>query len=109
MGSCEIVRRRPQELQPFLLVQALPPLTPSASGLSQAVRVPSRETVFDYWLDVKGAKFDVWKAAPIFKVRGHIPTHSCDPNTVADTHPLRWRTTPHRVYRPPHAPSPLTL
>jgi hypothetical protein len=31
------------------------------------VRLPARETVFDYYLDLKQAKFDTWKTSPIFK------------------------------------------
>ena len=33
----------------------------------KTVRIPSRETVFDYWLDPEELKFEVWKQSPYFK------------------------------------------
>ncbi|CAE7772764.1 ODA11, partial [Symbiodinium microadriaticum] len=36
-------------------------------GRFKTVKIPSRETVFDYWLDVKIGKFESWKASPAFR------------------------------------------
>ena len=33
----------------------------------KAVRLPTRDTVFDYWLDPSTNKFEAWKASPVFK------------------------------------------
>lgn len=33
----------------------------------KSVRLPARETIFDYYLDLRQAKFDTWKSSPIFK------------------------------------------
>ena len=30
------------------------------------MKIPSRDTIFDYWLDPKTNKFDSWKASPAF-------------------------------------------
>jgi hypothetical protein len=36
-------------------------------GEFKTVRIPSRETVFDYWLDPEELKFELWKQSPYFK------------------------------------------
>ena len=36
-------------------------------GQYKAVRLPTRDTIFDYWLDPLSNKFEPWKAAPSFK------------------------------------------
>lgn len=36
-------------------------------GKFKAVKIPSRDTIFDYWLDLKTCKFDSWKVSPAFK------------------------------------------
>jgi dynein heavy chain len=33
----------------------------------KAVKIPSRDTIFDYWLDPKTIKFEPWKASPAFR------------------------------------------
>ena len=33
----------------------------------KAVKIPSRDTIFDYWLDPKTNKFESWKACPSFR------------------------------------------
>jgi dynein heavy chain, axonemal len=33
----------------------------------KTVKIPSRDTIFDYWLDPKTVKFESWKASPGFK------------------------------------------
>jgi dynein heavy chain len=35
-------------------------------GKLKVVKIPSRDTIFDYWLDPKTCKFDSWKASPAF-------------------------------------------
>ena len=37
-------------------------------GKFKAVKIPSRDTIFDYYLDPKSLKFDSWKVSPAFKV-----------------------------------------
>jgi dynein heavy chain len=34
---------------------------------NSGVRIPSRDTIFDYWLDPKSGKFDSWKVSPSFR------------------------------------------
>ena len=34
----------------------------------KSVKVPSRDTVFDYWLDTRTNKFESWKSSPAFSV-----------------------------------------
>lgn len=36
-------------------------------GRFKTVKIPSRETVFDYWLNIKGCKFESWKSSPAFR------------------------------------------
>jgi len=36
-------------------------------GRYKTVKIPSRDTIFDYWLDTKSVKFDSWKASPAFR------------------------------------------
>ena len=36
-------------------------------GRFKTVKIPSRETVFDYWLDPKTCKFESWKNSPAFR------------------------------------------
>ncbi len=36
------------------------------SKFSKQVKIPSRDTIFDYWLDPRTSKFDSWKASPAF-------------------------------------------
>jgi dynein heavy chain len=36
-------------------------------GKFKSVKIPSRDTIFDYWLDPKTSKFESWKASPAFK------------------------------------------
>eukprot|EP01035_Chromulina_nebulosa_P019234 gene19234-25085_t len=33
----------------------------------KTIKIPSRDTVFDYWLDIKTNKFESWKLCPSFK------------------------------------------
>ena len=33
----------------------------------KSVKLPSRDTVFDYWLDVRTSKFESWKSSPAFR------------------------------------------
>ncbi|RYH29930.1 hypothetical protein EON65_06785 [archaeon] len=33
----------------------------------KSVKIPSRDTIFDYWLDAKSSKFEPWKASPAFR------------------------------------------
>lgn len=33
----------------------------------KTIKIPLRETVFDYWLDIKTMKFEPWKSCPTFK------------------------------------------
>eukprot|EP00981_Chlorochromonas_danica_P012313 scaffold4815_cov184-Ochromonas_danica.AAC.1 len=33
----------------------------------KTVKIPSRDTIFDYWLDPKSVKFEPWKASPAFR------------------------------------------
>ena len=33
----------------------------------KSVKLPSRDTVFDYWLDVRTNKFESWKSSPVFR------------------------------------------
>lgn len=33
----------------------------------KTVKIPSRDTIFDYWLDPRSGKFDSWKVSPAFK------------------------------------------
>lgn len=33
----------------------------------KSVKIPTRDTVFDYWLDIKSNKFESWKASPAFR------------------------------------------
>jgi dynein heavy chain len=33
----------------------------------KTVRMPTRDTIFDYWLDPENTKFEPWKQAPSFK------------------------------------------
>jgi len=33
----------------------------------KSIRIPVRDTVFDYWLDLKNNKFESWKASPAFR------------------------------------------
>jgi len=33
----------------------------------KTVKIPSRDTVFDYWLDTRTNKFESWKNSPAFK------------------------------------------
>ena len=33
----------------------------------KTIKIPSRDTVFDYWLDPKTSKFESWKSSPAFK------------------------------------------
>ena len=36
-------------------------------GKFKSVKIPSRDTIFDYWLDPRTSKFESWKASPAFK------------------------------------------
>ena len=36
------------------------------SKFNKQVKIPSRDTIFDYWLDPRTSKFDSWKASPAF-------------------------------------------
>eukprot|EP01032_Pedospumella_encystans_P015170 gene15170-17374_t len=33
----------------------------------KSVKIPSRDTIFDYWLDPKTSKFESWKSSPAFR------------------------------------------
>ena len=33
----------------------------------KAIKIPARDTVFDYWLDLKTCKFESWKSSPAFR------------------------------------------
>lgn len=37
-------------------------------GKFKSVKLPNRDTVFDYWLDLKTSKFESWKVSPAFRV-----------------------------------------
>ena len=36
-------------------------------GKFKSVKIPSRDTIFDYWLDPKTSKFESWKSSPAFR------------------------------------------
>eukprot|EP01038_Epipyxis_sp_PR26KG_P005447 gene5447-7540_t len=36
-------------------------------GKFKSVKIPSRDTIFDYWLDPRTCKFEPWKSSPAFK------------------------------------------
>jgi dynein heavy chain len=36
-------------------------------GKFKTVRIPSRDTIFDYWLDLRTCKFESWKASSAFR------------------------------------------
>jgi dynein heavy chain, axonemal len=36
-------------------------------GKFKSIKIPSRDTIFDYWLDPRTNKFESWKASPAFK------------------------------------------
>lgn len=36
-------------------------------GKFKSIKIPSRDTIFDYWLDPKTSKFESWKASPAFR------------------------------------------
>lgn len=36
-------------------------------GKYKAIKIPARDTIFDYWLDPKSCKFESWNKSPAFK------------------------------------------
>lgn len=36
-------------------------------GKFKSIKIPSRDTIFDYWLDPRTLKFESWKVSPAFK------------------------------------------
>jgi dynein heavy chain len=36
-------------------------------GKFKNIKIPSRDTIFDYWLDTRSCKFESWKASPAFQ------------------------------------------